>query len=171
MNLSIFVPIQRLDIAFSQMCLCHRFNHNIAQISKSVSHTGDGHLYALFAILVWFLDRDNAPMILSLGLSAFLLELPIYWCVKNGLKRARPFEVPSFITPSDRYSLPSGHTAAAVIMACLISAFYPDVSWFVCLWATCIGLSRILLGVHYLTDILAGFMLGYGCFSFVWWLL
>ena len=93
-------------------------------------------------------------------LKAFAIELPIYWLIKNSFKRERPRNLPVFITPSDRYSLPSGHTAAAFLMAEVTSVFYPMMLWCVFIWAGCIGASRLLLGVHYLSDLVAGACLG-----------
>jgi undecaprenyl-diphosphatase len=45
-------------------------------------------------------------------------------------------------------------------MAALVAHFYPSLAILVYLWATCIGLSRVLLGVHYPSDIVAGAILG-----------
>jgi undecaprenyl-diphosphatase len=62
--------------------------------------------------------------------------------------------------PSDRFSLPSGHTAAAWVIAILVALHYPILAIPVFIWATLVGISRVYLGVHYPTDILAGFILG-----------
>lgn len=91
---------------------------------------------------------------------AFAVELPVYWVLKNSFKRERPRNLPVFITPSDRYSLPSGHTAAAFLMAETVAVFYPMMLWIAFIWAGFIGASRLLLGVHYLTDLIAGAGLG-----------
>ncbi|PWI32036.1 phosphatase PAP2 family protein [Vibrio albus] len=159
-------PIARIDLAFSLFCLQHKFNAQVASIAKAVSHTGDGHLYIVIGLIAWWMDEMVGGLFLSVGLVAFAIELPVYWVAKNSFRRRRPEEFSSqlisFITPSDRYSLPSGHTAAAFIMATLIGHFYPDAYTGSLLWASCIGAARILLGVHFLTDVVIGALLGTG---------
>lgn len=160
-------PIAKFDLAFSMLCLQHRFNQPVARISKAISHTGDGHLYALFGVLAWAIGGSHGANFLAAGLVAFAIELPLYWLLKNSFQRRRPQELSpvltAFITPSDRYSLPSGHTAAAFVMATLISQFYPDGYGIAFMWAALIGSARILLGVHFLTDVIIGAILGASC--------
>lgn len=160
-------PIAKFDLAFSLFCLQHKFSLPISKLSRIVSHTGDGHLYVLFGLLSWWLGGDMGKLFLAAALLAFVIELPIYWVVKNAFKRRRPPElsalIPLFITPSDRYSLPSGHTAAAFLVATLVSQYYPSYEAFSLTWAAAIALSRILLGVHFLSDVLLGALLGITC--------
>jgi undecaprenyl-diphosphatase len=160
-------PIAKFDLAFSLFCLQHRFSLPLAKISRTVSHTGDGHLYVLIGAFALWLDDVYGKEFLFAGLLAFLLELPIYWCLKNFFQRRRPHELSSmvtpFITPSDRFSLPSGHTAAGFLMATLIAHYYPASTGFVFGWAGAIGTARILLGVHFFTDVLIGSALGIVC--------
>ncbi|MDA0149680.1 phosphatase PAP2 family protein [Vibrio sp. LaRot3] len=160
-------PIAKFDLAFSLFCLQHKFCLPISKVSRLVSKTGDGHLYAVLGGMAWWFDGDLGRLFLIAGMLAFALELPIYWLTKNLFKRRRPQElsslIPSFITPSDRYSLPSGHTAAAFAMATLIAQFYPTFAVLSFVWAGLIALSRILLGVHFLTDVVLGALLGLAC--------
>jgi len=162
-------PIVRWDVAFSVFCLKNRLSGQHATLSKAVSHTGDGHLYILIALIALLADSKTGSDFLLVGLTAFAIELPIYWFAKNTLKRRRPAEFSSLlhshIVPSDKYSLPSGHAAAAFVMATLIGHFYPSLYLFSLIWATAIAVSRILLGVHFLTDVLIGAALGMACTS------
>jgi len=129
-----------------------------------ISHTGNGYYYPAVPALLLLVDSQKAWTFFLAGLFAFAIELPLYKLLKNGIKRNRPCEVLSGvqgrISPSDRFSFPSGHTAAAFVMATLLSYFFPILSMPLFSWALLVGFSRIYLGVHYPTDILAGLVIG-----------
>ena len=133
---------------------------------KWLSKTGDGQLYLILGVMLWWLEPQQGALFLYSGLIAYMLEIPVYMLLKKNLKRERPChhinELRAHIVPSDRFSLPSGHTAAAFLMASLIAHFYPTLSITAYVWASCIGGSRVLLGVHYPSDIIAGALLGLG---------
>ncbi|MGD8172904.1 phosphatase PAP2 family protein [Vibrio sp. TRT 21S02] len=159
--------IIKLDVTISLFCLQNRFSPSMARVSKAISHTGDGHLYVVIALIAWGYDTTHGTTFALAGLTAFAMELPIYWALKNGFKRRRPQELSlnlfTYITPSDQYSLPSGHTAAAFLMAVLLSHFYPACTGYAYFWALLIASSRVLLGVHFVTDVALGAVLGMTC--------
>ncbi|MCU8021342.1 MULTISPECIES: phosphatase PAP2 family protein [unclassified Shewanella] len=133
--------------------------------AKRVSASGDGHVY-LYLSVGLMLTHAQGQALFNLMLASFLVELPLYLLLKNSIRRTRPchalvgFE--SGFEPSDRFSLPSGHTAAAFVMATSVAQIYPAAAPVAYLWAFSIGGSRIALGVHYPLDILAGASLGIG---------
>lgn len=156
--------IQRADQALYASLTDRKHAARVASVARLVSKTGDGHLYVALGILALWLDGSHGTAFFLAGLTAFLFELPLYFLIKNSFKRHRPCEVlqalPAFVKPSDKFSLPSGHTAAAFVMAGVGSHFYPDFAVWCYGWAALIGTSRVLLRVHFPSDILCGYVLG-----------
>lgn len=136
----------------------------LEKLVRTISFTGDGYLYGLMGILVPLLYPEAGMPFLLAGLLAFLLELPVYWVLKHSFKRRRPFHVVQalapLLKPSDEFSFPSGHTTAAFMMSCIVATFFPAAAVPIYLWATLIGMSRIMLRVHFISDVLAGAVLG-----------
>ena len=114
--------------------------------------------------LVWAILRPESLPYVVAAFAAFGLELVLYYIIKKNVRRPRPFKQLSgihyLIVPPDEFSFPSGHTAAAFLMATLISMAFPLVCVPALLWAGLVGFSRVYLGVHYPTDVLAGMALG-----------
>jgi len=129
-----------------------------------ISHTANGYYYPAVPAAMLLVDPHKAWSFFVAALFAFAIELPLYKFLKNGIRRHRPCEVLAGVhgrvSPSDQFSFPSGHTAAAFVMATLISYFFPILSMPLFSWALMVGFSRIYLGVHYPTDILAGLVIG-----------
>lgn len=136
----------------------------VKELSRLVSKTGDGHCYLVIGLLAYFFESEKGEAFFLHALALFAIYLPIYWLLKHGFKRQRPCyvlrDLNSYITASDQFSMPSGHTSAAMLMAGIISFYYPEFGVISFTWASLIGMSRITLGVHYPTDVLAGAGLG-----------
>ncbi|WP_455211939.1 phosphatase PAP2 family protein [Kaarinaea lacus] len=156
--------INHFDLVAFQWCLSRKHARQLAIVSRWVSHTGDGIYYVLIGIIVALLEPVLGLSFFLTGILAYSIELPLYVVLKNSIKRRRPDDVltefVAFLIPSDKFSFPSGHTAAAFVMATLISFFYPSLSLLAYSAASIIGFSRVLLGVHFPSDILAGALLG-----------
>jgi undecaprenyl-diphosphatase len=138
-------------------------NKTLTTMSRYLSKTGDGQLYLIMAGVIAVTDGVNSPFFQTI-LLGFLIERPIYFVLKNGFKRNRPEAAlknfRSIITPSDKFSFPSGHTSAAFMMATLIAYFFPVFMVPLYCWAALVGFSRVILGVHFPTDTLVGVVLG-----------
>jgi undecaprenyl-diphosphatase len=80
--------------------------------------------------------------------------------VKRTVRRARPSCDVQALAPPDRWSFPSGHTAAAFALAIALFGVYPFLAPVAVLGAILIGYARMYLGVHYPVDVLAGGAIG-----------
>lgn len=113
--------------------------------------------------------RNAIYMGVTIGVSSALM-VGLKWSIN----RPRPFETyPLLITQKSEAgspSFPSGHTSASFSTATSLSIAYPK--WYVIapsfLWATWVGYSRMELGVHYPSDVLAGALLGSGSAWLMW---
>ena len=156
--------INRFDIIAFQWCISRKHAAQLAAVSRWISHSGDGVYYVLIGIIVALLEPVIGTTFFLSGLLAYAIELPLYVVLKNSIKRRRPDDVitefVAFLIPSDKFSFPSGHTAAAFVMATLIAFYYPTLAGLAYSLASIIGFSRVLLGVHFPSDILAGAALG-----------
>ncbi|WP_462156579.1 phosphatase PAP2 family protein [Pseudoalteromonas sp. GB56] len=143
-----------------------RWQHHSIRL---LSHTGDGILYALFALYLLTYSTPQQLSLLTVLLIAFVIERPIYYVAKNLFQRLRPCDVmtpDAHIIPSDKFSLPSGHSAGAWVFAAVVGHFYPNAVPYLYLWASLVACSRVFLGVHYPLDVLLGSLLGYSCALF-----
>lgn len=136
--------------------------------SYVLSKTADGPLYLVLCGILYLFNHVDATELTTLLLLAFMVELPLYLMLKNCIKRARPADILTVfgyahITPSDRFSLPSGHTAGAFVVATTLAIYFPALAALALLWACSVGLSRIMLGVHFPLDVIAGATLGTLC--------
>ena len=153
--------IHNYDVLTFSWCLRRKKREQAVKISRAVSFTADGPMYLIIgSLFIWMKQWD----IVTLLVAGFVIERLFYVTFKSLFKRNRPpAAIPGYkseIEPSDQFSFPSGHTSAAFLWAGCLSFALPWLAWIVYPWAVCVGIARVLLGVHFPTDILAGAILG-----------
>ena len=125
---------------------------------------GDGWLwYALGAVLLLF---GGEQRFMAVGAAAFAagLGIALFLRIKKATGRKRPCAIQPHcwakLLPPDQFSFPSGHTITAFAVAVTLSLFYPELAPGFLFCAVSIALSRILLGMHFLSDVVAGAAIG-----------
>ena len=125
---------------------------------------GDGWLWYSMAALILAIGGDQRFRALATSSFAALAGIVLFKCVKHACRRPRPCEQEphcwATILPPDQFSFPSGHTITAFAIAVSLGHLYPQAEPGLFLAASCIGSSRVLLGRHYLSDVVAGALFG-----------
>ena len=164
--MEILVTLQKFEIRLLAGIFRQTEKRMVIPVARAVSRSGDGYLHLLVPMLVWLIDPDGFARLLPLLVLALLVERALYWVIKNSLRRPRPqdsvYGFRSLITASDQFSFPSGHSSGAFLLATALLLVYGSVAVPMFFWAFGVGLSRILLGVHFPGDTLAGAIMGSG---------
>ncbi len=159
--------LARIDAA--EYGLCRQLNRGATwpvprKTFQVVSRLGDG---IVWYVLMLALPILYGPMAVKPALVMALtgaLGVILYKLLKRVFVRERPFITHSSIAlagaPLDRYSFPSGHTLHAVSFAWQACAHFPELSWVLVPLAAMIATSRVVLGLHYPTDVLVGALIG-----------
>lgn len=131
---------------------------------RCVSRLGDGVFWYALMLGLLLAERALALVpVVHMALTGFACTL-IYKLLKRGTLRPRPFQVHQHIAagtqPLDQFSFPSGHTLHAVAFTVLACMYYPMLAWVTVPFTLLVAASRIVLGLHYPSDVLAGGALG-----------
>lgn len=157
----ILQSIHNLDLKTFDWCLKLRYRDVTVRVARISSYSANGPFYVLAGAI--FIAYGHWALVQIL-ISGFIAERGFYFLFKAYFKRNRPPQaIPGYrsvIEPSDQFSFPSGHTSAAFLVCWAIVFVYPSSVWLMLPWATSVGISRVILGVHFPTDTLAGAALG-----------
>jgi undecaprenyl-diphosphatase len=148
---------------------CLRFNHAanipwVCALFRAVSRLGDGVFWYVLMAGIAAIDGVVAlPAVAQMAATGAVGVLAYRW-LKARTSRPRPYQVRAVIRrgadPLDQFSFPSGHTLHAVSFSILMTAYAPALAWLVVPFACAVAASRLVLGLHYPSDVLAGAALG-----------
>jgi undecaprenyl-diphosphatase len=125
---------------------------------------GDGWLWYTMGAMILLTGGPQRFLAVAAAALAAALGVTLFLRLKKAAARRRPcaFEPHCWATllPPDQFSFPSGHTITAFAVAVSLSRFYPDLALGLVFCALNVAASRILLGMHFLSDVLAGAAIG-----------
>jgi len=131
-----------------------------------ISRLGDGVFWYSLMVVMPIVDGryglEAALHMLATGAVALLL----YKSLKGMTRRVRPchytMDIAAMVPPLDRYSFPSGHTLHAVAFSTIALYYYPALAWLLVPFTLLVAASRIVLGLHYPSDVLVAIAIGLG---------
>jgi undecaprenyl-diphosphatase len=127
-----------------------------------LAHSGDSWFWLLGLILWWWWGNDFWRQRAVLMAVSILATAVLVFAIKNLVRRRRPAgEWGAIYRSTDPHSFPSGHAARAALLAVLAVGTGP-VWWalLMVIWAPLVALARAAMGVHYMSDVIAGMLLG-----------
>ena len=159
-----FIDLPRLIRADAGVCrYINRANRSaIGATFAIISRLGDGVFwYTLMGVMVILPGGWRTSILMALTGAA---ATTVYRALKQGIRRPRPSEVGCStlltVAPLDRFSFPSGHTLHAVCFTVIACHTVPLLGWILVPFTVLIALSRLVLGLHYPSDVLVGAAIG-----------
>lgn len=132
-------------------------------IAIFLAHSGDSWFWLAGLFLVWLMGKDEWHAIAVFLAISILILAALVLIIKFLVRRQRPEgEWGAIYRNTDPHSFPSGHAARAVLLAGLFWALgIQPLAWILVIWAPLVSLARVSMGVHYLVDVIAGWLLGF----------
>jgi undecaprenyl-diphosphatase len=136
----------------------------VVHVLGAVSRIGDGWVwYLVILALPWF-DRESGTACAIRMAIVGGVDLTVYLIIKRWIARPRPCRalpgIRACSRPLDEYSFPSGHTLHSVAFSLIITVYYPVLAVVVWPFTLLLALSRIVLGLHYPSDVIVGAVIG-----------
>ena len=139
-------------------------SHAIAQFFKLISRLGDGAFWYAMLLVVWYVQGLNYSVQILYVFLGSLVGTTIYKLLKQKTVRPRPYQVHQVIImgerPLDHFSFPSGHTLHAVMVTVTLGYIQPILFMLMLPFTLLIALSRMILGLHYPSDVIVGAIIG-----------
>ena len=152
-----------------EVVVCQLFNRisrrpSVKTLFVLISGLGDGCAwYALIVALPFFYGPSGMATSFDM-IKVGVVNLVLYKIIKQLTGRPRPCAISPNIdlgtAPLDQYSFPSGHTMHAVAFSIAVTSHHADLAWVLVPLSSLIAFSRIVLGLHYPTDVIAGALVG-----------
>ncbi len=156
------VPLLEADARLTQRFRIAEKPGLLRSLAIFLAHSGDSWFWAAGLALVWLLGSPDWRRRALFLLICIVVLAGLVLAVKFSVRRRRPEgEWGSIYRSTDPHSFPSGHAARAAMLAVLGLGLGPP--WFglaLVAWAPLVSLARVAMGVHYLSDVVAGLLLG-----------
>jgi undecaprenyl-diphosphatase len=131
-------------------------------LAAFLAHSGDSWFWLLGLVVLYALGDETWRWRACVLMTGIVITAVVVMIIKLTVRRRRPEgEWGAFYRKSDPHSFPSGHAVRAVMLAVVAIGLGPGwLGLLLVVWAPLVALARAAMGVHYLSDVLAGLGLG-----------
>jgi membrane-associated phospholipid phosphatase len=138
-----------------------RYLHGLAAL---LAHSGDSWYWFAGLALIWWLGGAAWRVFVVQLVVGILATAAVVIVIKFAVRRRRPEgSWGAFYRWTDPNSFPSGHAARMAALAVAGFAFgHPGFGLALLIWAPLVALARVALGVHYVSDVVGGLVIGLG---------
>lgn len=137
---------------------------SVAKIFGAVSRLGDGVFWYLLMLALAIFGGAQGASAAGHMLLTGLVALCLYRRLKHWTQRSRPYRscdgVIAWVPPLDEFSFPSGHTLHAVSFSVVALSYFPALAPLLLTFTALVAASRVVLGLHYPSDVLAAIGIG-----------
>jgi undecaprenyl-diphosphatase len=127
---------------------------------------GDGWIWYSVGIALLLFGGEMRFVAFGAAASAEAATIVLFRFIKKVSKRKRPCQLESHcwskILPPDQFSFPSGHAMSAFAIAVPICILYPQLDTALLALSVSIAVSRVILGMHFVSDVVVGSLMGAG---------
>lgn len=153
---------ERLSLHDAGWCLrsnrlCAR--SGVLRYFATVSRLGNGVFWYVLMAALLVAGGEQGPRAALHMATVGVFAAVLYKCLKRWTRRPRPFvndqRIHAWIAPLDEFSFPSGHTLHAVSFTLVALSYQPQLAWLLIPFSSSVAASRVVLGLHYPSDVLA----------------
>ncbi|MCY3414696.1 MAG: phosphatase PAP2 family protein [Candidatus Heimdallarchaeota archaeon] len=159
--MSTLSKILELDLKYSyRLAMLFDLDSPIRRFFQIATHTGTFIAWIIGLGIALFVSDNKTPILSLIVIYGFML-LPVF-IIKQTVRRKRPeYRDERFASIAfDKFSFPSGHATRASYAMIIMPFYTPELTFFWIIWGLTMIFSRLILGVHYISDIIVGILIG-----------
>lgn len=154
--------ILQLDARLSERLRVAEKPGVLRNIAIFFAHSGDSWFWGIALVILWWLGNSFWKQWAIVVLAGISVLAVMVMSLKFIIRRRRPEgEWGGIYRNTDPHSFPSGHAARSFMIALAVTGLGPGLAALILwIWAPLVSLARVAMGVHYLSDVVAGFLVG-----------
>lgn len=155
-------PIIVLDGQYSNRLRIKEENRILWRFTAFLAHSGDSWFWLTGLVLVWLFSGKEWHYKAAVLAISLVFQAIFVLAIKFMVRRRRPVgEWGAIYRSTDPHSFPSGHAARAALLMVLSWGLGPGwFAWLLTIWAPMVSMARVMMGLHYLSDVLVGVIVG-----------